>query len=44
MEIAISNDCSVKEKYDITYDANTFPKMCFATINFYDGKRSPVSV
>ncbi len=41
MEIATSNDCSVKEKYDISYAAKKLPKICFATINFYDEINNP---
>ncbi|BAQ60362.1 hypothetical protein GM3708_768 [Geminocystis sp. NIES-3708] len=41
MEIAMSNDCSVKDKYDISYNAKTLPKICFATINFYDEINNP---
>jgi type II restriction enzyme len=41
MEIATSDDCSVKEKYDISYSAKKLPKICFATINFYDEINNP---
>jgi len=41
MEIATSDDCSVKDKYDIVYEAKILPKICFATINFYDEINSP---
>ncbi len=41
MEIAKSDDCSVKDKYDISYDARILPKICFATINFYDEINNP---
>lgn len=41
MEIATSNDCSVKKKYDISYNAKILPKICFATINFYDEINNP---
>lgn len=41
MEIATSNDCSVKEKYDIYYNTRILPKICFATINFYDEINNP---
>jgi type II restriction enzyme len=41
MEIATSDDCSVKEKYNISYHAKKLPKICFATINFYDEINNP---
>ncbi|WP_330204323.1 BsaWI family type II restriction enzyme [Cyanobacterium sp. DS4] len=41
MEIAISDDCSVKDKYDIVYNAKILPKICFATINFYNEINNP---
>lgn len=41
MEIATSDDCSVKDKYDISYNAKILPKICFATINFYDEINNP---
>jgi len=41
MEIATSNDCSVKEKYDISYNVENLPKICFATINFYNEINNP---
>ncbi len=41
MEIATSTDCSVKEKYDISYSVKKIPKICFATINFYDEINNP---
>lgn len=41
MEIATSDHCSVKDKYDISYSAKNLPKICFATINFYDEINNP---
>ncbi len=41
MEIATSQDCSVKDKYDIFYQAETLPIICFATINFYNEINNP---
>lgn len=41
MEIATSNDCSVQDKYDISYNVDNLPKICFATINFYDEINNP---
>ena len=41
MEIATSDDCSIKDKYDISYSAKNLSKICFATINFYDEINNP---
>ena len=41
MEIATSNDCSIKDKYDISYNVEKLPKICFATINFYNEINNP---
>ncbi len=41
MEIAISDATSIKEKYDISYEAKNLPLICFATINFYNEINNP---
>jgi type II restriction enzyme len=40
MEIATS-DNSVKEKYNIRYNPEQMPLVCFATVNFYDEINNP---
>ena len=40
MEIATSEN-SIKDKYNISYNPNTIPIICFATVNFYDEINSP---
>lgn len=40
MEIA-TNENPVKEKYEIAYDAEKIPLVCFATTNFYDEIDNP---
>jgi type II restriction enzyme len=40
MEIAISSK-TLREKYDIRYEAKTMPLVCFATVNFYDEINNP---
>lgn len=41
LEIATSADCSVKERYNITYDNVDMPIVCFVTINFYNEINNP---
>jgi type II restriction enzyme len=41
MEIATSEDCNIKEKYNISYNTTTMPLVCFATVNFYDEINDP---
>lgn len=41
MEIATSKDCSIKEKYNISYNVKNLPIICFVTINFYDEINNP---
>jgi type II restriction enzyme len=41
LEIATSADCSVKERYNISYDNVAMPIVCFVTINFYDEINNP---
>jgi type II restriction enzyme len=41
MEIAISKNCNIKEKYNISYDPPTNPLICFATVNFYNEINNP---
>lgn len=40
MEIA-SSENSIKEKYDISYNPENMPLVCFATVNFYDEINNP---
>lgn len=40
MEIAISNN-AVKNKYNISYQADKMPLVCFATVNFYNEINNP---
>lgn len=40
LEIA-TTDNAIKDKYNISYDSNEMPIVCFATINFYDEINSP---
>jgi len=40
MEIATS-DNSIKDKYNISYDVNDRPMVCFATVNFYNEIDNP---
>ena len=40
MEIATSEN-SIKEKYNISYQPDKMPIICFATVNFYDEINNP---
>ena len=40
MEIATSNN-PIKEKYDISYNPDNMPLVCFATVNFYNEINNP---
>ncbi len=40
LEIA-TTESSIKEKYDISYDCKKMPKVCFATVNFYNEINNP---
>lgn len=40
MEIATS-DNSIKDKYNISYEVNDMPMVCFATVNFYNEIDNP---
>ena len=40
MEIATTEN-SIKEKYDIQYDQEIMPLVCFATVNFYNEINNP---
>ena len=40
LEIATSNN-EIKDKYNICFDVKNAPKVCFATINFYDEINQP---
>ena len=40
MEIATSEN-SIKQKYNIFYDPEKMPLVCFATVNFYNEINSP---
>ena len=40
MEIATS-DNSIKDKYNISYEADEMPLVCFATVNFYNEINNP---
>jgi len=40
MEIATSNN-AIREKYNISYSPKILPKICFATVNFYDEINQP---
>ncbi len=40
MEIATTEN-SIKEKYDIEYNPENLPLVCFATVNFYNEINSP---
>jgi type II restriction enzyme len=40
MEIA-SSDNSIREKYNISYKPKVLPKVCFATVNFYNEINQP---
>jgi len=35
LEIANDDNCKVKEKYNITYNVENLPLICFVTVNFY---------
>jgi type II restriction enzyme len=41
MEIATSENCNIKEKYNISYNPPTNPLVCFATVNFYNEINNP---
>jgi type II restriction enzyme len=41
MEIATSENCNIKEKYNISYNPPINPLVCFATVNFYDEINDP---
>ncbi len=40
MEIA-SSENNIKNKYNISYNPNTIPLICFATVNFYNEINNP---
>lgn len=40
MEIATSKN-SIKKKYNITYNPEKIPLVCFATVNFYEEINNP---
>ena len=40
MEIATSSS-SVKDKYNISYESEEMPLVCFATVNFYNEINNP---
>ncbi len=40
MEIATSAN-SIKDKYNISYEAEEMPLVCFATVNFYNEINNP---
>ncbi len=41
LEIANSENTELKEKYNINYNGNKMPIICFATVNFYEEINNP---
>ena len=41
LEIANSNDTTLKDKYSIVYKGENMPSICFATVNFYNEINNP---
>jgi type II restriction enzyme len=41
LEIANDSDCKIKQKYDISYNVEQVPLICFVTVNFYNEINNP---
>lgn len=41
LEIANDNSCKIKEKYNISYNFEKAPLICFVTVNFYNEINNP---
>ncbi|MGK7929466.1 MAG: BsaWI family type II restriction enzyme [Spirulina sp.] len=41
LEIANDPDCNIKQKYNISYNVDKIPLICFVTVNFYNEINNP---